>query len=122
MATFDNESLFDSGTVRFKIGPVKLRHAIQHAPGSIGAMLDNQGLEARRIVQSGKLVADTPVALQGLADAIRAKLDGRSYTLVDNLGRAWSDTAMIEFEMDPFTRIGARWKSAYRITYLQVIP
>ena len=122
MVVFDNESLFASGTVRFEIGPVKLRHAIQHSPGSIGSRLDAQGLEARQIVQSGTLVADTPAALQIVTDAIRQKLDGRSYTLVDDLGRSWTDTVMTEYEVGPFTRIGARWKTAYRIEYLQVIP
>jgi hypothetical protein len=122
MVTFDSETLFAGGTTRFRIGPVKLRHAIQHTPGSLGARLDSQGTETRRIKQSGVLIADDPAELQGRVDAIRGKLDGLPYTLVDDLGRTWADTVMIEVDAETFTRIGARWKTSYQIEYLQVIP
>lgn len=122
MVTFDNEPLFESGTSRFWIGPVELRHAIQHVPGSLGARIDAQGTQARRIKQAGVLIADDPLALQARVDAIRQKLDGQAHTLVDNLGRSWSDTVMIRIEAGDFVRVGARWKVNYRIDYLQAIP
>lgn len=122
MVIFDNESLFESGTAGFQIGPIRLRHAIQHAPGSIGARLDCQGTEARQIKQLGELIADDPVELQARVDAVRQKLDGLPYTLVDSLGRTWPGVVMTEIEADEFIRVGARWKTAYRIQYLQVIP
>ena len=121
MVTFDSEPLFESGTARFLIGPIRLRHAIQHAPGAIGARLDSRGTEARQIKQSGELIANDPIELRVRVDAIEKRLDGLSHTLVDNLGRTWSDTVMTEVEADVFTRVGARWKTAYRIEYLQVI-
>lgn len=122
MVTFDNESLFDSGSSRFKIGPIKLRRAIQHPPGSLGARINGQGIEARRISQAGVLIADTPAELQMLTDAIEKKIDGLAYVLSDNLGRVWNNTAALEFQAEIFVRVGARWKTSYRIEYLQVIP
>lgn len=121
MVTFDNQPLFDPGTSRFRIGPVKLRHAVQHLPGSLGARIDAQGTEARQITQSGVLIADDPAALQARVDAIRQKLDGRAHTLVDNLGRSWPDTVMTRFDAEDFVRVGARWKVGYRIEYLRAI-
>jgi hypothetical protein len=122
MVTFDNAQLFASGPTRFKIGAVELRHAEQHSPGSLGVRLDSQGTLARKMTQGGSLIADNSVELQTLVDSIEAKLDGLPHTLVDNLGRVWSDTVMLRFDADEFVRIGARWKAAYRVEYLQVIP
>ena len=122
MMIFDNEALFGSGPARFKIGPVKLRYAIQDSPGSLGARLDGQGTEARRINQAGVLVADTTDELQAQVDAIENKVDGFAHVLIDSLGRVWSNTVMLEFDTDSFERVGARWKAAYRVEYLQVIP
>jgi phage protein U len=120
MVTFDNQSLFGSGPARFKVGPIKLRHTVQHPPGSRGARLDPQGAEAREITQAGVLIADTPGELQDLVDAIEDKVDGLAYTLIDSVGRAWSSVVMLEVDADAFERVGARWKAAYQIEYLQV--
>ena len=121
MVTFDNQPLFAPGTSRFQIGPVELRHAVQHMPGSLGARIDAQGTEARRIIQTGVLIADDPVALQARVDAVRQKLDGRTHTLVDNLGRTWPDTVMIRLDAENYARVGARWKAIYRVEYMQAI-
>lgn len=122
MVTFDNEPLFDPGTSRFQFGPIKLRHAIQHMPGSSGAKIDAQGTEARQISQVGVLIANDPLALQARIDAIRQKLDGLPHTLVDHLGRTWADVVMASLDAEEIVRIGARWKVSYRIEYLQAIP
>jgi len=122
MVTFDNESLFDSGPARFKIGPVKLRHTVQNPPGSLGARIDAQGTEARRISQAGVLIVDTSAELQALVDAIENKIDGLAHVLSDNLGRVWNNTVALEFQAETFVRVGARWKTSYRVEYLQVIP
>ncbi len=122
MVTFDNELLFGLGVASFKIGPVKLRHTVQHPPGSRGVRLDGQGTEARRINQAGVLVANTTVELQAQIDAIENRIDGIAHTLVDNVGRVWNDVVLLELDRDPFERVGARWKTAYRTKYLQVIP
>ena len=121
MVTFDNESLFGSGPVRFKTGPVKLRHAIQHPPGSRGVRIDPQGTQAREITQSGVLIADTPELLQTQIDTIESKVDGFAYTLVDHVGRAWEQVVMLEAKAEALERIGARWKAVYAIKYLQVV-
>ncbi len=121
MATLDNEMLFDPGTSRLRVGPIKLRHTIQDMPGSLGARIDAQGTQARQITQTGVLIADGPAALQARVDAVRRKLDGRAHTLADNLGRSWPDTVMTRFDAQEFVRVGARWKVGYRIEYLQAI-
>lgn len=122
MVTFDNEALFESGTSRFRIGPIKLRYAEQNTPGSIGSRVDTQGVEARQIEQAGELIADSPSALQVLVDSIRTKLDGAAHELVDDLGRTWPDTVMISCDAGAFMRVGTRWKTAYTVQYLQVKP
>lgn len=122
MVTFDNEALFGAGTSRFKIGLVKLRHAVQQPPGSRGSRIDAQGTEARQITQTGVLIADNPASLEELTGAIRTKLDGLPHLLIDNLGRQWPDTVMTAFEAQESVRIGARWKTTYKVEYLQVIP
>ena len=122
MITFDGEPLFGSEAAKIKIGPVKLRHAVQQSPGSRGMRIDHQGAEARRINQSGVLVADSPGGLQLQVGFIESKIDGLAYTLVDGFGRVWSNAVLIEFDVEPFERVGARWKAAYRAEYLQVIP
>ena len=122
MVTYDNDSLFASGTTHFLIGPITLRHALQNTPGSIGARIDAQGTEARWIRQTGELIADDPAALQNMVDSIRQKVDGQPYLLVDDLGRSWPDTVMVECEAVEFVRVGARWKTGYTIKYLQVKP
>jgi hypothetical protein len=121
MATFDNELLFNSGPTRFKIGKVVLRHAAQQPPGSMGVRLESQGREARQITQEGTLTGDTPEQLQQLVDAIEAKVDGLAYKLVDDLDRDWNNVAMLSFDTEPYIRIGARWKTEYRVEYLQVL-
>ncbi len=122
MVTFDNEVLFESGTSRFLIGPIKLRHAVQNSPGSVGARLDAQGVEARQIKQVGELLADDPSGLQAIIDSIKQKMDGFPHLLTDNLGRDWPDTVMAEFEAGDFVRVGARWKTVYTVKYWQVKP
>lgn len=121
MVTFDDQTLFGPGPARFKIGPIKLRHAIQHPLGSRGVRIEHQGTEAREFRQTGVLIDDTPERLQVIIDAIESYIDGLPHTLVDSVGRTWNDTVMLEAEADPFVRAGARWKASYRITYLQVI-
>lgn len=121
MATFDNELLFSSGPTRFKIGKVVLRYAAQQPPGSMGVRLESQGREARQITQEGTLTGDTPEQLQQLVDAIEAKVDGLPYKLVDDLDRDWKNVAMLSFDTEPYVRIGARWKTGYRVEYLQVL-
>jgi len=122
MPTFDNESLFNSGPTRFKIGKVVLRHAAQQPPGSMGVRLDSQGREARQIIQAGTLLGDTPEQLQQQVDAIEVKVDGLPHILIDNFDRVWNNTAMLSFDPEPYVRVGARWKADYRVEYLQVLP
>lgn len=122
MVTFDNEQLFGPGPARFKFGALKLRHAAQSLPGSRGVHLDPQGTQARQIFQAGTLISDSPDGLRKQVAAVEAKVDGLSHTLIDNLGQSWPDTVMLEFKAEAFTRVGARWKAAYQVEYLQVVP
>jgi len=122
MTTFDNESLFNSGPTRFNVGKVMIRHTTQHPPGSLGVRLDSQGREARQIIQTGTLIADTSNELQKLVDAIEAKADGLPHVLVDNLGRVWNSAVMLSFDPEPYRPVGVRWKVDYRVEYLQVLP
>ncbi|MFW6059379.1 MAG: hypothetical protein ACODAQ_04315 [Phycisphaeraceae bacterium] len=117
--TFDNEFLFTSGPARIHVGGRSLRHATEHALGARGVQLFSQGVEGRPITQTGVLIADASEQLQQQVDAIEAKLDGVPRLLVDHLDRTWPNVVMVKFEPAAFTRLGPRWKTDYRIEYLQ---
>jgi hypothetical protein len=120
MIRFDGQNLFDSGPSRLEIGGVGLRHASQPAIEGAGVRLASQGTRGRSIIQRGTLRADTPETLTMLRQAIEAKVDGQSYTLLDAHGRSWTNVVMLQFEPSPVERLGPRWKLDYRIEYLQL--
>lgn len=117
--TFDNEELFSSGPARVDVGGVTLRHAKHRPLSARGVKLFSQGLSGRTITQTGTLTADTPEALHAQIQAIERKLDGMPRTLVDDLDRTWLNVVMLAFEPAGRVRLGTRWKTTYRIEYLQ---
>ena len=117
--TFDNEDLFSSGPARVEVAGASLRYASERPLSARGVKLFSQGLKGREITQKGVLTADTPEELHAQIEAIEQKLDGLPRTLVDHLERTWQNVVMLTFEPAPFDRLGVRWKTAYRIEYLQ---
>jgi hypothetical protein len=121
MVSFDGQTLFASGPSRFQMAGRALRHAVGQTPGSLGSRVVGQGLEGRRIRQTGTLIADSTEQLQQQMDAIELKLDGLGHVLVDDAERSWPNTVMLKFETKALNRVATRWKVAYSIEYLQVM-
>lgn len=121
MSSFDGQALFDSGPYQFHVGGMSLRHVVQDTPGGMGVRLSDLGTKGRAIVQEGDLIADDMGALQGLIDAVEAKVDGLAHELIDDQDRSWPGVVMLAFEPQPVTRLGPRWRVRYRIEYLQVV-
>ena len=117
--TLDDERLFDSGPARVHVGPLRLRHATQEPLDATAAHLFAQGLAARPITQTGTLIADDRDALQAQIDAIESKADGVPRTLRDELDRVWPNTVLISVHPGAPARLGTRWRSEYRIEYVQ---
>ncbi len=122
MSSFDAQDLFSSGPHRFHIGGLSLRHVLHETPRSRGVQLSSQGVHGRAITQTGDLLADDPTQMRNLTDAIESKLDGHSHELIDVTGRSWPNTVMISFDPQPLARVGTRWRTPYRINYLQATP
>lgn len=115
----DGERLFGAGPVRCVAGGRELRADVQGSLGATGGRVVSSGIRARRIVQRGALVADSPGELRALAERVEAKLDGLARTLTDEHGRAWERVVLTRFEPGEVVRVGARWKQAYEAVWVQ---
>lgn len=73
MSSYDGADLFSSGPHRFAALGATLRLQEATAPGVDGARLTIMGASAKRIRQTGRLVAADATAVLALRDAIVAK-------------------------------------------------
>lgn len=120
MITYDASNLFASGPSLLHVGGIVATAAVLDTLHSRGVRMTHHGTAGRAITQSGQLIADLPLELQLLAQAIEAKVDGRVATLVDEHGRTFNDVVMLKFEPSAMEPLGTRWRVYYRIEYLQV--
>lgn len=120
--TFDGLSLFESGPSETEPGALESRDAVGSSPGVAGAHVVGQGVQPRRIVQRGRLIADDEAVLRGLVDAVAAQVGRGSATLIDEHGQAWPGCVMQRFDPAPAERLGPRLSASYTITYLQASP
>ncbi len=122
MSSFKQQDLFGSGPHRFAVGGLAERHELAEHPNADGATVTPLGRGARRIEQTGTLIADDPAALQAQFEAIEQAMDGASGELIDDVGRTHSGLLMISFDPDPMRRVGPRWAADYQVKYLQAQP
>jgi len=119
---FNGLSLFESGPSETEPGALESRDAVGSSPGVAGSHVVGQGVQPRRIVQRGRLVADDDAAMRSQIDAIAAQVGRGSATLIDEHGQAWPGCIMQRFDPAPAERLGPRLSASYTITYLQASP
>jgi hypothetical protein len=122
MSLYKNLNLFGSGPHRFHVHVAAQRHQIHLMPGADGAAATPLGREARRIDQAGTLRGDDAQALRDQIAAIESAMDGSSGELVDEHGRAWPATLMVDFKPGALRRVGPRFACDYVARYLQLEP
>lgn len=74
-------------------------------PGLSGLEALDQGLRGRITQVKGVLAGETPSALDFAEALFRSYNDGRAYTLVDTLGRAWFPVKYAEFTPEGRVRV-----------------
>ena len=114
------ESLFSSGPGEVTPGPW-LRETIRRGfAGLDGELAMDLGRRSRSIEQTGRLQAEDVPSLQAIIDAIDAKADGLSYTLIDGLGRTFDRVIIEKFSLKTPVRKGRGYWCDYSITYRQL--
>jgi len=122
MTRYKQQPLFVSGPSRLHVHGVDQRHVSNEAIAGDGATLTALGHTARRIDQTGTLIADRPLDLEAQRQAVEQAMDGQPGELADDLGRRFPAMVLLRFETDPIHRIGPRWAMNYRASYTQVGP
>jgi hypothetical protein len=122
MSSYNGNDLFGSGTHRFVVHGVEQRHAEHELPAVDGARITPLGKSARRIDQTGVLVADDLEGMFAQRDAIEAAMDGQPAELIDDRGRPHRDVVMLVFDCGAIRRLGPRLAMDYTVRYAQVEP
>ena len=120
MSSLDGNDIFNSGPHSFR--PLAWQRQIERRsfPGISGELVLDMGMRSRRIVQQGRLQADTASSLAELAAAIEQFADGQTHVLVDNHGQTHSPVILESFEpATPFQQGRGFWCD-YVIQYLQL--
>ncbi|MCK4874169.1 MAG: hypothetical protein KAS72_15710 [Phycisphaerales bacterium] len=119
MSSYDGEDLFSSGPHRFTAASTRMRVHEAEAPGVDGARLVMLGRGAKRIVQTGRLVADTTDDLLDLRDAITQRCDGRAAVLVDSRGCTHEHMVIERFDTAERVDVGRVASLGYEISYVE---
>ena len=122
MTTFADQPLFDAGLDTVRVGPLRARQAVHPGIAGHGASVASQGIEAREIEHTGRLVADSPTDLQARIDAIEAFVDDGPHPLTLDEGRRLESCVMTAAAFDPATALGPRVACRFHIAYLQLTP
>jgi len=97
-STFKSLPLFNSGPHRFSLGP-EGQKLISEFPPTLASGSLYLGLLERRVIITGRLIAESEAALWTLRDAITAELldPPAPGTLTDHHGRSWPDMSFVRF-------------------------
>lgn len=120
MSRYRDQDLFGSGPHRFVVHGRAMRLVEHDLAGADGVKAAALGRTARRIDQTGTLVADDLAGLQSLMDAMESVIDGATGTLLTDTGQSLANVMMVEFEPGSIYRIGPRLAVDYQIQYTQV--
>lgn len=120
--TYDGKPLFATGPASTHIDGAALAFAEHQPLAADGGNVFAQGRQPRQITQTGSLLDDDVTRLHEQCKAIEAYVDGAGREFVDEHGRAWPNVVMLRFEPATPRRLGARWHTAYRVTYRQLRP
>ncbi|MEM9346836.1 MAG: hypothetical protein AAGB26_09490 [Planctomycetota bacterium] len=119
MITYNAQDLFSSGPSSIERGPYQPFDSLVQSLSSTESAALSPGYTPRLITQRGKLIADTPVALEALIDAIDAEVDQGAAELAEDGVNAWPGCVMRSFTHAPRYRIAARCAVVYTVVYLQ---
>jgi len=120
MSSYAGENLFGSGPCAFRFGPWLRSMQMRAFAGPDGEAFLDLGLRSRSIVQTGRLQADAFQALQTQLDAVAARCDGTTHTLVDNHDQSHDHVLLARFEMTAPVRRGRGYYCDYEIEYRQL--
>jgi len=122
-ATYDGDSLFDSGPHVVNPQGIARGEKLVGFAGLDGAAALDMGKRPRIILGRGVLKAATFAAMRdgstGLLDLIEAKQDGSSHTLVDTHGTTHENCKLMDFRPGPIypisdTEFCCEWIAVWR--------
>lgn len=119
MSSFDGQDLFGSGPQQFTYPGREARVAIHEAPGINGARVSWLGLGPKRVHMRGRLVGVDWASLKTLINAIEAMMDGRSTTLVDDLGETHTSMVLVGFRSKSGVQSGRTVSLGYEIEFVE---
>lgn len=119
MSSYDGEDLFSSGPYRFALPRTQLRAEETTALGVDGARLTFMGRSAKRIKQTGRLIAADAAAVLALRDEIGVRCDGRAAELIDANGQAHPNMMIVRFDTADRIDVGRVASLAYEIEYVE---
>jgi len=119
MSSYDGLNLFGSGVHRFCVSVFSVRAIEQCAPGLDGARVCVLGRNAKRIMQTGRLVASSLPELNLLIDDIDAVMDGRVATLVDDLDVTHESMVLVRFDRKGSVVAGRLVSVEYEVEYVE---
>ncbi|MBS3734480.1 MAG: hypothetical protein KGY99_06085 [Phycisphaerae bacterium] len=120
MTTLDGDTLFASGPHAVRVPSWPRRQQRRALSGLDGELVLDMGLRSRELVQTGRLAAATAEDIRIRIDAIVARIDGRTHTLTDALGRTFSRVLVESFEPSAPVRRGRAFWCDYTLTYRQL--
>jgi len=120
MSSLDGQDMFGSGP--HSIRPATWSRSMQPRSfaGVDGELVLDMGLRSRRVIQQGRLQSSTAAGITALTSAIESKLDGKTHTLIDDLGCTYSPVIVEKFEPATAVSRGRGFWCDYTITYRQL--
>lgn len=120
-STIAGLGLFNSGPHRFTMGDAgRLVVGVLRPPSYDTHSTDYGTTLELRILQKGRLIADTTAALWALVDTIRTNVElPRNGTLIDHHGRSWTNMTLIRFTPAGPVDRGRVVSVAYEVEYLR---
>lgn len=120
MIQYKGLDLFSSGPSTIERGPsINPDADLAATLSEVESQALAPGYAPRVITQRGVLIADTPVELEALIDAIDAEVDQGAQTLAEGALNTWNGCVLRNFIHKSRTRIGPRYAVSYTVTYLQ---
>lgn len=123
-ATFAGLSLFGSGPHRI----VASRYGKIWLPPYTGTVNPNgytDYFERRepKLIQSGRLIADTHAALMALVAAIQTQAEiPETGTLVEANGTSWANMTLLQMQLDDRIDRGRKFSVKYELVYVNLNP
>ena len=120
MSSYAGANLFGSGPHAFRFGAWERSLYFRSFAGVDGELPLDLGLRFRKIIQAGRLQAESASALHALLDAVNAHSDGSVGALADNYGRSYPRAILERFETTTPVQTSRGFYCDYQIEYRQL--